>query len=291
MAEGDEDVLYVVVKRTIDGSDVRYIERMASRNYNDLEDFFFVDSGATYDGTNTEATTMTVTGGTSWGPDETLTLTASVATFTGASDIGDVIVLTDSDDTEYRLTIEAYTSTTEVTVRTDKTLPTELQGVATTTWAFARNTISGLTWLEGETVSILADGAVRPQGVVTSGSITLARPATKVHVGLPYQSDLQTLPLALQMDGFGQGRQKNISKAWLRVFKSSGIFIGPDADHLVEAKQRSTEPYGTPPALKSQEIEVVLTPQWKDSGQVYVRQLDPLPLTIVGLTIEASIGA
>jgi hypothetical protein len=291
VAEEEEDVLYVVVKRDVNGSEVRYIERMASRIHDNLEDYFFVDSGATYDGANTGSTTMTLSGGTSWGPDETLTLTASAATFSDPGDIGDVVAYIDTDGAEYRATIESVTSTTVAVVRVDKVVPTDLRNVAVASWAFARNVVSGINWLEGETVSILADGAVRPQQVVTSGTITLARPASKVHVGLPYQADIQTLPLAMQIEGYGQGRQKNINKAWLRVFKSSGIFVGPDEDQLVEAKQRSTEPYGSAPALKSQEIEVVLTPSWRDSGQVYIRQDDPLPLTVVGLTLEVSIGA
>jgi hypothetical protein len=111
-----------------------------------------------------------------------------------------------------------------------------------------------------------------------------------VIVGLPYNSDLQTLPLAMNIEGFGQGRYKNVNKAWLRVYRSSGIFVGPDEDNLVEAKQRTTEPYGSPPALKSEEIQIVLTPTWASSGQIYVRQSDPLPLTIVGMTLEVAIG-
>jgi hypothetical protein len=75
-----------------------------------------------------------------------------------------------------------------------------------------------------------------------------------------------------------------------RCRRSSGIFAGPDADNLAEAKQRTTEPFGTPPALKSQEIEIMLPPSWGDSGQVYVRQIDPLPLTIVSLTLEIALG-
>ena len=290
VAEGNEDVLYVVVKRLINGSYVRYIERMESRAITTIDKAFFVDSGATYNGTNTTAVTMTVTGGTTWGPADTLTITSSSAKFVGTSDIGDAIILTDSAGTQYRLTIVGYTSTTVVTARVDKTIPAALRSTATATWNFARNSISGLTWLEGKTVSILADGAVHPRRVVTSGTVNLEVAANIVTIGLPYQSDLQTLPLALQIDGFGQGRYKNINKAWLRVFKSSGIFVGPDANNLVEAKQRSTEPYGSPPALKSDEIMVMLTPTWAASGQVYIRQNDPLPLTIVGLTVEVAIG-
>lgn len=46
-----ETVVYLVVKRTINGSDVRYIERMASRQIVDLAaDAFFVDAGLSYSG-------------------------------------------------------------------------------------------------------------------------------------------------------------------------------------------------------------------------------------------------
>lgn len=290
VAEGNEDVLYVIVKRFINGSYVRYIERMETREISTLDKCFFVDSGATYNGTNTTSKTMTVTGGTTWGPADTLTITASASTFVGSGDIGDAIVLVNGDGLKYTITITGYTSATVVTGRVDRTIPVDLRSTATTSWNFARNAISGLSWLEGKTVSILADGAVHPQRVVTSGAVSLNVPANIVTIGLPYQSDLQTLPVALQIEGFGQGRYKNINKAWLRVFQSSGIFVGPDASNLVEAKQRTTEPYGSPPALKSDEILVMLTPTWAASGQVYIRQSDPLPLTLVGLTLEVALG-
>ena len=207
VAEGSEDVLYCVVRRTINGASVRYVERMASRQFSDQVDAFFVDCGATYSG-----------------------VPAGV--------------------------------------------------------------ISGLGHLEGKTVSILADGAVHPQRVVTGGSITLDIEASTVQIGLPIEADLQTLPLAVQLqDGsFGQGRFKNVNKVWLRVYRSSGVFVGPSASELTEAKQRTTEPYGSPPALKSEEIPLVLTPSWADSGQIFVRQSDPLPLTVVSMTAEVALG-
>jgi hypothetical protein len=206
VAEGAEDVLYCVVRREISNQQVRYIERMASRQFGDPADAFFVDCGATYTGSPTK-------------------------------------------------------------------------------------TITGLDWLEGEKVSILGDGAVMPQQVVVDGTITLPHPASKVQIGLPIVADLQTLPIAAQVDNsFGQGRYKNVNKAWLRVYRSSGIWIGPDAEKLTEAKQRTTEPPGYPPALKSEEVQVMVTPSWGDSGQIFVRQSDPLPLTVVSLTLEVALG-
>lgn len=293
VAEGDEDFLYVVVKRTIGGVTKRYVERQQSRSFTSLEHAFFVDSGLKYDGTNTGSTTVTITGGTTWTSAEVLTVTSSTPIFSypGTTDVKDAIIATDSSGNKYRLTIQATSSTTVATVRTDNTIPASLRSTPTTLWAFARDSVGGLSHLEGKTVSILADGAVQPKKVVTGGAVTLPRAASVIIVGLPYQSDLKTLPLALGVDaGFGQGRFKNVNKAWLRVYKSSGIFVGPDADNLTEAKQRTTEPYGSPPELKSQEILVVLTPTWADSGEIFVRQNDPLPLTIVGMTLEVSVG-
>jgi len=295
VAEGDEDRVYVVVKRTINGSTKRYVERLASRQINALEDCIFVDSALTYSGTNTTSETVTVSGGTAWDSTEVLTITLGVSidvsfAYPAQTDVDDCIVITDANGVKYRLTIIATSSTTVATARVDKTIPVALRNTATTNWSFARKDLGGLSHLEGKSVSILADGAVMPQQVVTSGAISLQRAATKIIAGLPYESDLQTLPMTLNVDGFGQGRMKNVNKAWLRVYKSSGIFVGPDADHLVEYKQRTTEPYGSPPSLKSDELLVVMTPSWGAGGQVYIRQSDPLPLTLVGLTLEVSIG-
>ena len=165
-----------------------------------------------------------------------------------------------------------------------------MRNTAITTYEVARNVISGISWLEGKVLNILADGAVHPERTVSSGSITLERAASVVHLGLPYESDLNTLPMALQVEALGQGRVKNLNHVWLRVLESSGIFAGPSADKLVEAKQRTVEPYGTPPNLKTQEIKIMLTPTWQDNGQLFVRQTDPLPLTVVGLTLEVAMG-
>jgi len=48
--DGNEDRVYFVVKRTIDGEDVRYIEKMETRVIADIEDAIFMDSTVTLDG-------------------------------------------------------------------------------------------------------------------------------------------------------------------------------------------------------------------------------------------------
>ncbi len=153
-------------------------------------------------------------------------------------------------------------------------------------------TIGGLTWLEGQTVNILADGAALPQQVVSNtGTITLPVAASKVAVGLPITADIQTLPLSLQIDGaFGQGRLMNVNAVFLRLFRSSGVWAGPSFDKLVQYKQRTTEPYGTPPNPVSTQIKIPVSPSWENDGQVCIRQSDPLPVTISSMTIEVAAG-
>ena len=293
VSEGDDDVTYCVIKRTINGVSKRYVERMGTRLFSTQRDSFFVDAGSTYNGTNTDTNrTVTVSGGTNFTKGETVTVTVNYNLFNAppsVADKNDAIVIIDGA-TLYRLTILSTSSQTVATAKLDKDLPVSLRNTAITTYEVARDKISGLNYLEGKTLNILADGAVHPQRVVSSGEISLERAASVVHLGLPYESDLKTLPLALQVEALGQGRVKNLNHVWLRVLESSGIFAGPSADKLVEAKQRTTEPYGTPPNLKTQDIKIMLTPQWQDNGQLFVRQTDPLPLTVVGLTLEAVIG-
>jgi hypothetical protein len=153
------------------------------------------------------------------------------------------------------------------------------------------STVTGLTWLEGATVNILGDGAVMPPQVVVGGAVSLQAPCTLVHVGLPITADIETLPTAVAgLPDFGQGRPKNVNRAWLRVDASSGVQVGPSFNALREYRQRTTEPYGSPPSRKTGEIEVALDNAWGSNGQVCVRQTAPLPLTLVSVTTEIVIG-
>lgn len=207
VAEGAYDAVYVVVRRTVNGSQVRYIERFAPRLFSTLAASFFVDAGSTYN--------------------------------TGSP----------------------------------------------------VSTISGVTWLEGKTINILADGAVHRPLTVTGGSFTLDYPATVVNFGLPIQADIETLPIALQVEAYAQGRQKNVSQVYFRVVNSSGINVGPSFDKLVSPKQRTDEPYGTPPRVVTGEIPVRIPASWNANGTICARQSDPLPLTITSLTVEVALGA
>lgn len=157
----------------------------------------------------------------------------------------------------------------------------------------AATTISGLTHLAGETVAILADGGVEPRQAVTAGgTITLEEAASKVHVGLPYNSDAQGMPLSMEgLQALGQGVLKNINKAWLKVYQSSNLQAGPTFDKLRTYPQRTTAvDYGDPPPLVTDTVPLNFSPQWTQDGQWCLRQSDPLPVTLQAITLEFATG-
>lgn len=152
--------------------------------------------------------------------------------------------------------------------------------------------VSGLTWLEGMEVSIVADGSVEKRQVVKDGKITLSMPSNFVHVGLPYTADAQTLPVAvaLQDGSYGSGHQKNVRSMSFRVVNSSGIQAGPDFNDLTEYPARSTESAGSPPNPITDEIDLPISGRWNRSGQVCIRQAYPLPMKIVSVTTTVEIS-
>lgn len=157
----------------------------------------------------------------------------------------------------------------------------------------AVHTIVGLWHLEGETVTILADGAVVTPQVVTDGMITLEVAAAKVSIGLPITADVETLPMSMELRGFGASMQanvKNIDRVWLRVYKSSGFKVGQDTDHLEEPRWRSSEPYGSPPDLITDDVEIMLDNLWVLRGTVFLRQTQPLPITLLAMASEVALG-
>lgn len=206
VAEGDEDILYAVVRRTINGQEKVFVERMHERQYTNLADCVYLDCSGTYRGE-------------------------------------------------------------------------------------PKTEISGLTWLEGMEVSILADGSVEPSQIVTNGKIVLDEPASVVHVGLPYSCDAQTLPLAmaLQDGSYGTTHRKNVISMIFRVVNSSGLKAGPSFDDLTEYPARAMEPPGTPPQPITDEIEVRVNAAWANSGQTCIRQDQPLPAKVIGLTTKVEL--
>lgn len=152
--------------------------------------------------------------------------------------------------------------------------------------------LSGLDWLEGEEVAILADGLAQPHQTVTDGAICFDSPVSKIRVGLPVVCDIQTLPAqtAVQDGSYGTGHMKNINDVWLRVYRSAGddgCRTGPSFDRLVPVSMRTENPYeDTRGKLVSDEIFAAQYAEWNADGQICLRLDSPLPLQVISLAVE-----
>lgn len=283
--EGSEDVLYAVIRRTINGVQRRYIERMNTRQIDDVGRSVFVDSAWVVAGlTNEDFTgTVTVTGGTTWASDENLTLTVSNLLMLLTMSAGDQFWLYDSSGAVIKFTIISVDTATTATVQASRTVPAELRGVAQSVWKRAKLTYTGISHLEGKTLSVLADGFVHPPVTVSGGSITMQYPVVYLVAGLPYTSDLETLDLESVQGETLIDKKKRINKVTAVVQESRAVLAGPDADHLREVKLRAGEAYADPITPVTGPTEVLINGSWDDNGRVLIRNTDPLPVTVLAV--------
>lgn len=155
------------------------------------------------------------------------------------------------------------------------------------------NVVTGLDHLEGLDVMVLADGEVSGPYTVTAGSIEIDTFASVIHVGLPYETEIETLPIAFANEaGFGVGVMRNISQIWLRVKQSLGFTAGVSFD---DADQRplvddAEELLGDIPKLRSGVYDITPLGVWSADTTICIKQTQPLPLTLTGMAADFSEG-
>lgn len=319
--------VYLVVLRTVNGTAKRQILVLTDRRIPtdaDIVDCEIMDCSMVYDGRNTGSRTMTLSGGSTWVYTEELTITSSTSFFSSA-DVGSAIHFPASDGSVIRVAITSYTNATVVKGYADKTVPSELRTTATTSWSKAISEVSGVynfstepsgqdyyfkgLWhLEGCEVSVLGDGFVvaSPNNpdydvlTVTNGKITLDRPYSVIHVGIPITADLQTLDIDTANGQPLVDKQKLVNYVRVSVEKSRGLWVGPkppsddDDDPLENLSETHPSSDGqdndAPPELKTEKLKVPIKNEWKSNGRVFMRQIDPLPLTILGVFPEVQVA-
>lgn len=298
--EGDEDSVYVTVSRKdSSGVDVQTIERMQQFSDTSLDSVACVDSHvSTYPFAFSHGYTVQLQVqylSTTMGVGSTVTLrakngddTATVNVFS-AHALGEEIRLFTSDSVFYRVRVSSYLSAYKVEATVMDDLPTSIteSPIASGRWAYARTKFTVPSYLAGRQVTVLADGVASVATASSAGVVTLKSPALYVHLGLPYDSDIQTLPVAIQVDGFGMGRMKNVNKSWIRTSNTYRLMVGPDTSDLVPVDPQDVT---TSPPATSGEQRTLLGPSWTEDGQLYVRQSSPYPATVVALTVQIAVG-
>lgn len=146
----------------------------------------------------------------------------------------------------------------------------------------ASATVGGLAHLDGKTVCVLADGVEHPARVVTDGAITLAAPAARVVVGLPFTSELQPMRREVQTDkGTAQGNLWRVSRVGVVLHDSRG---GQVAE--APASRFESLPYPAGSALYTGDLETPVESNARRNIEATVKTSAPLPLNVGALVLK-----
>lgn len=149
-------------------------------------------------------------------------------------------------------------------------------------------TLTGLDHLEGETVKVLADGALHPDCVVAGGTIGLQTPASAVRVGLPYRHVFASLKLeAGAAAGTAVGKVKRVHAVALVLLHSLGLRIGPSLAQQEEVPLREVnDAMDTAVPLFTGERHVSFEGDFERDARIVISGDAPLPFTLLAAAPE-----
>lgn len=207
-----EDAVYYSVKRTVNGSTVRYLEKWALESECSYATYI-------YDGASTSTIDLVV--------DEK-------AKF----EDGTVVTARDVDGVKIgNYTVSGGSITLASPVTYARITPSIYKlGDSFITYAGTSTaTITGLSHLEGETVVAFGDGKDLGTYTVTSGAITLSEAVQQAVVGLPYKARYKSVKLSMiDRSGTSLSQPKIINRLGVIMTDTHnrGLRYGPDFENL-----------------------------------------------------------
>lgn len=152
--------------------------------------------------------------------------------------------------------------------------------------------ISNLNHLEGRVVSILADGAEAEPQVVSGGAITLDEAASKVLIGIPFQSRARTMPSNIAVgDGSGLGRKMKVSQAIIDILSTGSVKMGRSEAEVEEILFReTTDNLGEAIPLYTGFKKARTATSWNDNGEIEIIADGPFPATVRSIVLVIEPG-
>lgn len=304
----DFDQAWLIIERAINGKLRRYVEYFADyENFLTKEDFFtgdknvdseryyndlferqkleiHLDSCLTYDGSelgeNEEATLAISEYGT-----RLLKVISDKAIFSAGDIDRQIWRVHESGKGSGRMLIVKYEDEKTVICKLLKKFDTtELRPGK---WTLTTNHIQGLEHLEGETVKIVADGALLAEQTVKNGAVTLEAQADVVHIGFGYRGLIKTTNLNIGgQTGSAQNKAKNVYKVVFEFMNSIGAKFGTNLYNLSKLDFRGVNSRLNRPApLYNGPKDKVFDDRTEWHKHCYVVQESPFPCTVQSLDI------
>ncbi|NCO02708.1 MAG: hypothetical protein GW903_00785 [Alphaproteobacteria bacterium] len=159
--------------------------------------------------------------------------------------------------------------------------------------AIPTSTWSGLDHLEGQSVSIIADGVVQDDQNVLNGAVTLNAPASAVEIGLPYTHVIKPLPPSAVGQGV-TGRKLRLIEVLFRLQETQALRldVGRGLKDVPLKQIGQTPVLNAPPPSVSKDIRVrALGWQQDNTDSLWrIEQSLPYPFTLLSVTEEIKIN-
>lgn len=157
--------------------------------------------------------------------------------------------------------------------------------VRETSSSAAITTISGLGHLEGELVQLTVSGAFVGLFTVSSGAITVPSAVyNEYNIGMSYNSTVQ--PMKIDLEGTGLSVTKKPNRVIISLHNTIGGQIGPDTSNLDNIVYRKAGASGEEFPYFTGDLEISLPGGYSRQGNIVVRQSEPLPMTVLALTVD-----
>jgi len=260
--------------------------------YEKLKQSNHLDMSLVYDGRDTgiaanAALTLSDTTG-------TITITSDNNVFTSSMVGREIWKAYDSDgEGGGRAEITGYTSATQVTAEVFVDFDNDDE-IAAGDWYLTTNKVSGLNYVEGQTVDVVADGAVQASlDAVANNSITLNTQASYIIAGYRYRGLVKSMNLEFGgVYGAAQAKLRRVVKIAIRLLYALGVSVGTDPHRLNRILFHSTAEVASRPAVPhvGYREEFDAAGAWSTESRYYIAQEQPSPCVVLGVDVtgEAS---
>jgi len=150
--------------------------------------------------------------------------------------------------------------------------------------------VIGADHLEGQEVHILADGTVLPPQTVVNGQIVFNDEFSTIVLGLPYISEVRPhVADVILKDGTMLGRTQKITNIEIDFYKTLGVYIGRNDQDDGEFEEEF--PFRRPADRMDEQVplfsgiyHIDFMEGFDRRVEYFIRQKQPLPLTVRGVT-------
>jgi hypothetical protein len=160
--------------------------------------------------------------------------------------------------------------------------------------------ITGAISLANRTVQVILDDAQQlDQQISATGAATWPRPATIVaEIGLPFTTRIRTMPIDARLaEGTMVGSRVRIVRAVLRLHETQSVKVrryDPQAGNapgiVVPMRRVGPDMLDRAPPRFTGDAKVEGLLGWSDRAQLEILQDAPLPMTVLGLAHDVSVG-